>query len=384
LTAGSANQDDDYRYLIYIYNGLSLQEMWKLEEANQNFDKAIEIHPDDPAPWLARAFGNRSLGKIEKAQQDARKAWDLCNRHIHIKPDSYAAYFDRAQANEILEDWDSALADYQTTKDKAPDLYIAYLGLSRIFIILNRFPEAEQAAREGIKLAESKGANPAWTYVHLAHIQDVKGDSSQARIAFEKAASLAPEVYYMHFMLGQFLETTGNPDDLITAEEEYKKSIAVSSDKASTHVDLARFYIRHDRFEEAIAEYHSALQYDRLAARTWTELAELLTRLERTDEARNTYQLAVEADPAHQYSRLSFGVFLYNLGEYEAAIREWESARQVGYNNCSLYLNLGQAYELLGDQDQAVLFYREAFSVTAEQNPACQKEAGRRLSQFAD
>ena len=144
----------------------------------------------------------------------------------------------------------------------------------------------------------------------------------------------------MHLRLGQFLEGTGNPNDLSTAEKELKKSIAVSSNKASTYVDLARFYVRHDQLEEAMVEYHSALQYDRQSASTWTELAELLTRLERYDEARDTYQLAIEVEPEYPYSHLSFGVFLFNLGEYESAIREWESARQTGYNNCGLFLDL--------------------------------------------
>ena len=52
LTATSTDQDYSYHYLIFLYNGLSLQEMWKLEEANQNFDKAIQIHPDNYGPMV--------------------------------------------------------------------------------------------------------------------------------------------------------------------------------------------------------------------------------------------------------------------------------------------------------------------------------------------
>ena len=384
LTATTNEQEDDYHYLIYLYNGLSLQRLWKLEEANQYFDKAIEIHPDDPAPWLARAYGNRSLGKLDKARQDALETWNLCNKHIQINSESYVAYFDRAQANEILNDYEAALADYQKVKELAPELYIAYIGVNRALILLGRLPEALQNTQEAIKLAESNNANPAWAYVFLAHIQELMGETQNARFSFETAIDLAPDVDYMHLRYAKFLEQSKNPSDLIDAENVYQTYINVSENKGIAHVDFARFLDNQGRFTDAKNEYRKAIQYNPETVRFWVEYAEFLTRTNQYDEARQAYEKAVILDPGHPYTYSSYGNFLYYQGEFEAAIRVWEIAYILNSENCILLLSLGQAYELLGDLQQSISKYQIAVNQNYRSFPDCQIEAARRLSNFGE
>ncbi|HEX8990412.1 MAG TPA: tetratricopeptide repeat protein, partial [Anaerolineales bacterium] len=380
LRAAAGSPDDSLHYLTYFYDGLSLQGLQEFEEANQAFEKAIQANPDDPAPRVARAWGYQSLGQIKEGQDEAETAWTLCSKQIQLQPDNYAAYFDRALANEVLKSWDAALVDYQATRDKAPDLYIAYIGIARIQMILHRLAEAAATMREAISLAESKRANPAWAYVYLAVVEERRADPVQARAAFEKAISLAPKVDYMHMRFGQFLETTGSSSDLVNAESEYRVNVDVSNNKAMAHADLARFLARHGRLEEALAEYHTALQYDPQAAGIWTEMAELLAGLDRLDDARAGYDRALELDPGNVYAHLSFGGFLYDQHAYESAIREWEGVRPMDPDNCRLLLNLGQAYELLGAQEHAALLYRQVYADTTEKSQECRDEAARRLT----
>jgi len=383
LDMTSYETEDDYHYLIYFYSGLTLQRINKLEEANTQFLKAKSIHSNDPAPWVGLAFDNNSLGNSEEAQKQAQTAYDLYSDRISLHPDDYISYFSRAQAGEILRDWDSVLADYQTARDKAPDLYIAYIGLARINIIMNQYQEAIQSCEEAIQLAESKGANPAWAYIYLGHTYQLIGDSSNTRFAFNKAVELAPEVDYMHFRLAQYLESTGDLGDLAAAEEEYRSSVVLSDNKAWASSVLADFLAKQNRLDDARREYRNALQHDPQAVAIWLKYADVLERLDRNADARDAYHRAVETDPDDLYVRLSFGTFLFTQGEYESAVDEWEIARQMDPNNCGLLLNLGQAYETINDYMEAKTLYLIATSLDTTDDPECQNEAGKRISDFS-
>lgn len=374
LIVSPFEKEDNYHYFTYLYYGLSLQGLGHLEEANEKFQQAIDIHPEDPAPWLGRAFGNRSLNRMEEAQRDAKVAADLCSNRIQLEPDDYVAYYDRALANEILQNLDAALDDHIKTREKAPDLFIAHISIIRTLIHQNKMPEAIQASLDAIDKAEMIDGNPAWAYLYLAYAQHKSGNFHEAKIAYEKATELAPQIPYMHLKAGEFFEEAG---DLRSAEEEYIALTETSSNQPWAHSKLAEFYARHNDLEKAVSEYRLSLQFDPEAAMVWTKLANVYAEQNRYDEARHAFNQAVILEPENFYPHFSYGNFLFTQGELESAIAEWEAARQSGFFDCGLYLNMGKAYDLLGDLKQAEVYYREAYSVSNAESSECQAEAAR-------
>ena len=382
LAAVSDGEKDNYHYFINYYYGLSLQKLGKIEEANEQFQQAIDIHPEDPAPWLARAFSNRALDRVEEAQKDAQIAFELCSDRIQLEPEDYVAYYDRAHASEILEDWDASHVDLKKVTEIAPDLFISYISLARTLIELKLLEEAALSSQKAITLAENVGANPAWGYLYLGRINELLEDPDMARLYFDKAIELAPDVDYIHYKYGNFLAETGIPGDLLAAENEYKTYIMLSSDKAQAHSVLAYFYAQQNRFDEALAEYHAGLQYNQGSVNAWTGLADTLAQLNRNDEALDAFNHALELGPRNFYAHASYGNYLLRQGEVEAAIVEYQFARELDSENCILLLNLGYAYELLGDWEGAEENYRIAHSGETEIDTKCQAEATRRLAEL--
>jgi len=377
----SSEANDNYHYLLHLYYGLSLQWPGQLEKANNEFQQAIDLHPEDPAPRIARAFGNYSLGRISEAKGEANEALKLCNDRIQLNPNDYVAYFDRALAYEVLRDWESALGDYQATVENAPDFYIAHIGAIRMYLALDQAPEAIHAAQETVQLAETRGANPAWAYLYLAHAYELENDVINARHAYQKAADLGHEVDWIHFEAGQFFDNTGDAQDLFAAEREYHTMIEVSSNPAWAHSILAEYYVKHSRLKEAITEYRAALRLNPQAAGLWVALGKVYARLNKVDDAREAYDRAVELEPENFYAQYIYGNFLFVQDELEAAIRHWEMALHLNPNQCGLLLNMGRAYEMLGNHRQADVIYRMALSDEVEPNQDCKPEVSRRLSE---
>jgi tetratricopeptide (TPR) repeat protein len=375
----SPETNDNYTYLLHLYYGLSLQALGELDKSNIEFQKAIDLRPEDPAPRIARAFTYNASNRVKDAQGESRIALKLCTDRIKLEPNDFTAYFDRALANDVLQDWESALGDYQSAREKEPNLYIAYLGIVRMQLTLNRVQDAIQAAQDAITLAESKKANPAWAYAYLAYSYESEMDTSNARFNYQKATSLAPEADYIHFLAGNFYARTENAQDLQVAEQEYKAIIRVSSNPAWGHTILADFYKKQNRLEDAAAEYRAALQTEQDVGGHWVALAQVLEQLGQTGDARKAYDRAVELEPGSFYAQYAYGNFLFIQGELEAAIRQWELANQINPQNCGLLVNIGRAYEMLGDQKQADALFLDALSNSNQPDQACQIDAKRRL-----
>ena len=376
----SLREDDDYRYLLHLYYGLSLQRPGQIVRADEEFQKAITLHQEDPAPRLARAFGLNALGKTSEAQAEAKRAIELCNEKIRIGENVHVAYYDRALAYEILRDWESALADYRAAMQAEPDLFIAQIGVIRMHLALDQTSDAMQEAQAAIELAESTGANPAWPYLYLGYAHARNGNLSEARVAYDQASRLEYGVDWIHYMAGQFYAGTGEPEDLPAAEREFKAMIEVTSDPAWGHSTLADFYAGQNRLEDAIREYQAALQVNREAAGVWVSLANVFYDLERLDAARQAYSRAVEIEPNNFYAQFIYGNFLFEQGELEAAIRHWEAARAIDPRHCGLILNIGRGYEYLGDAAQAEVLYQTILSGQVDPDPECQAEALKRIN----
>jgi len=185
--AESTLQSENDLYLLYFYYGLGLQWPGDLELADKQFEHASELRKDDPAAPLARAYGNRSLGNHEEARTQAEEAYQLINQYIKQYPKDPYAFYDRALAYVIFEEWDLALRDYQTAIQLEPNLYIAYIGAIRIYLELDSIPEAIRASEEAISLAKTKGVTPEWAYFYLAESHARNNDPVRARLAYEQA-----------------------------------------------------------------------------------------------------------------------------------------------------------------------------------------------------
>lgn len=89
--------------------------MARLDDALNDFTKAIEINPNYAPAYSNRAGIYFQKGEYEKAKKDADKA-------ISLDPKMADAYLNRGMAKEMLRDLDGACEDWQTARDLGSDL----------------------------------------------------------------------------------------------------------------------------------------------------------------------------------------------------------------------------------------------------------------------
>ena len=138
--------------------------------------------------------------------------------------------------------------------------------------------------------------------------------------------------------------------------------------------------MRTNQLNKAATEYEESLRIDPSFGGIWIKLADVYARLERINEARKAYERAAIVEPDNFYVREAYGRFLYSQGEWASAIGQWQEAITEDPTNCYLWLNMGSAYEALGNTAKAREVYTQALSLEVDSSSNCYSIASQRLA----
>jgi len=114
LTVKEGRDRPDWLWVAYLNLGCCLLNTGKYQEAIANFDKSLELCPDEALTFDARSEANLELGRWEKSISDASKA-------VELAPDKVESYVTRGVAQMALKRYDAALADFTKSIALAPD-----------------------------------------------------------------------------------------------------------------------------------------------------------------------------------------------------------------------------------------------------------------------
>jgi len=111
---------------IYLNRGVAYAKQGKYAVAISNFDKAIELDPDDADTYFNRGNAYDELGQSTKAFSDYNKA-------IQLNPRQPLAYYNRGTAYRDLEQYERALLDFTEAIKLNPKFAEAYLNRGIVY-----------------------------------------------------------------------------------------------------------------------------------------------------------------------------------------------------------------------------------------------------------
>ncbi|MFF7980060.1 tetratricopeptide repeat protein, partial [Streptomyces sp. NPDC007901] len=133
------------------------------------------------------------------------------------------------------------------------------------------------------------------------------------------------------------------------------------SDRALAHTLRGREHRNALRYEQALAEYASALAADPDLARAHYGRGETLRQMGRNDEALTELDRALELEPADSWTHSSRGEACLALGRHDEALADFDRAIELEPKDAwalvgrgKTHLTLGRHNEALADYDRAV------------------------------
>jgi tetratricopeptide (TPR) repeat protein len=362
--ASNSNPTTDTRLtLVYFYLGRALQHLGDIEAGRNYLEKAAERNPDDPAIPLSIAYGYSSLEQKNRAHELANDAIHLADMWLHRDPQNEAVAYTRGLAYMLREEHQRALDAFDWLIERHPDFYIAYLSAAQAHLSLDMPEQAIGLLERAIAQSEQLGTDSSWGYLLLAEVHRETGQVYEAEQYFQQALVLAPDVDWMHYRYGFFLDSQGQTK---SAEAAYEQMLAVTRNELWALAQIATFYRNHNRIAESIALYEEVVEQRPTDVFSRAYLAELYMETGQVDQARAVFEAVLEEYDTFQYGYASYGLTLIILQDYDLAIEQLKTAVALDPTDGASYYNLALAFAANGQDEQAQEIFRDILAADAD------------------
>jgi serine/threonine protein kinase/tetratricopeptide (TPR) repeat protein len=313
---GRAQLGEAYR-LKYV---LDQNPRW-LNEAEENGRRAVELDTQMPAAYVTLGWTHDATGKHDLALQEFQQA-------LHLDPLNAAALRGLARAYERSGRVADAEATFQRAIALRPndwDIYSSYGGFCRR-----------------------------------------QGKYQQAITQYQKALQLTPDNAQVLANLGGAYVDTGDPKMYPMAEQSLQRSIAIAP-SYEVYANLGSLYMQQARFQEGAAMTEKALSLNDKNYDVWNNLLicdDWLKLPEKSAEVRGhllvLLEQAVKTNPQDANAHATLAAEYAAIHEKEKSLSNVQTTLALTPDDPINLLAVADAYELLGDRRQAVLYIDQA------------------------
>jgi serine/threonine-protein kinase len=272
--------------------------------------------------------------------------------------EAYQLYLQgRFQWNKrTVEGFTKAIALFQEALQKDPRFAPAYAGLADSYALLGEtslyarhphdvYPKAREAAARALELDE--GLAEAHTSMGYLKMNDY--DWQGAEEEFKKSIELNPNYATTYHWYSGLLSATGRNEEAIRMMEKARDLDPISL-PIQTDLGLSYYFAR--QFDRAIEQYKRALDLDPNFTRTYISLSSALALTGRHKEALAEVQKAIER--TGDRSRVAYlGRVYARMGEREKALAAIEEVKEISKNRIVSPHSIALVYSALGEKDLA-------------------------------
>lgn len=360
---------DEYAISAYIY-----QNKKDLNNAVEDYKKAIELDPKDHKSRFNLAQIYYSLGQKENAQKEYEAV-------LQQKPNDIEVIFLLASLRQELGDYSVAINYYN-------DLLKNYLASEEVTVpvpeekklfknnvqynlgiaykMQQNFEAAEQSFEE---LLDTDNHAKEFTkdrdvYKELSFIKIALGKNTEAEKIInswlrEEPASVEARNLYADFLI--------HLSDERKAIEQLRLASALDT-TVETRLKLANLLHSQNNLFEALSEYQTILQEQPKNLNALQGAANNFKALGYKDEAVAMYKRIVKTYPDDVLSNYNYGLLLQENKDLENAKLQYEKVAQLNPEFAQTYYVLGLVYWDLGEKDKAKAIWQKFMANSNDEN----------------
>jgi tetratricopeptide (TPR) repeat protein len=253
-------------------------ELGNLEAGLQEAQKAVQLAPDKPGPYLTYGLLQEKAQQIAAAEQTLQKA-------VAIDPKYLPAHMGLGSLYQKQQKWTAAESEYRAAVETDHTNLIAHMSLVSFYLAWGKKDLAEQALKD----AKKDLPNDPAMYQRL-------GDFYLANSEPEKAFSEVASVYQQH------------PNELM-AKKRY--------------IELL---IQHNQIDQAVKLNEEILKQNSKDAEALTFKGQILNLQQKSADAVSVLEAAVKSNPAGPVGHYQLGVAYATTGNVSGAEKEWREA----------------------------------------------------------
>lgn len=382
--------------------GMSLVMQFKLDGAEEQFDRVLSKQPDNAIAHTGKAFvamnrlQSSSKTYIDKRSELLSAAESEAQAALQADTTLPQAYYALGSVYKEQNKLDEAYNQFKQATDIDPTYSDAYSQMAMIDLLKNRNTEAASNAREAITcntanstahyaLGESllrqgsiDGAlkelntalylhrNSAPIHIALGKAYEAQGNADAALKQFERASLIKPEakepyerMVGLHLALGNQYESQNNT---VGALKEYRQASLIDPHHPEPYLHMATLRENRGDLELAIAELRSGAEINRESPELYQRIGEASLKADKTDDAIKAFERALTLSPQNpalvdglsrsfyvKAQKESAGSFLMS-NEFENAKTSLEKAIKLNPTNLRLRLAMAKLRALAGEE----------------------------------
>ncbi len=280
-----------------------------------SLNQAIIQDPSKAALFVVRA-------KYYEGQNDLVRAAEELDRAKVIEPSNCAHYSYKAELLMALNNYQGALGELQKCLSQNQEDADANLVMAKLLLRTEAYDEAVSYADQVLKLDVFNDE----AYFLKGMIFKVAGDTSRAISSFLTATEQNNQHYEAYLQLGLLYAYAGN-------------ELAVDFYNNALRIDSSSIEVLYNRglFEQNNEQPRTSLK---------------------------TYKEILELEPTDAKAHYNTGfIYLTQLEEFDSAAVSFKATIQSIPNWTDAVYNLGLVYELKGERDEALQYYKNALAL---------------------
>lgn len=316
--AASKNRNEKLLGVERAYNnrGVAYMEADHLQEAQQDFKKAVALNPKYPDGYLNIGILNYKKKRIDDALQSYNTA-------IALKPGYFDAYLNRGftflQTGRYVE----ALSDFEHALKLRPRNADAYLNRGLAYSRMGKMQEAISDLDEAIHISPGM----ANAYINRGAIDAMLGHQEAAFSDFEKAARIDPKNADVYYNRGILYGAMGRYQE---AMQDYNQAIELNPNYVDAYVNRGGLYMIAKRSPEAMAEFDQAIKLDPNQEKAYFNRGNILASQSRYRDALDDYDKALKLNAKNDKALLNRGFVLLSLNRQKEAMESFRKSCDAG------------------------------------------------------
>ncbi len=364
----------------HYLEGLTLMKRW---DKDDNLDRAIGLFQEAAKqdPTFALAFARLAEGlrvryMLTKDEQWLTEATNNANEAVRLDAGLAPVQVALGRVYATRGNNDLAFAALQRALTIDANDAEAHQAIAVVYLRLGRLQEAEASYQKALAL---DGENPT-TLNAYANFLFGQSRFEDAAVQWQAMVRIAPDHYAALVNLGAALNETGKVPEAITM---YLRALKLRP-TYMVYSNLGTVYSRGKRYPEAIDAFRKALEIDDTQWIAWGNLAQVYAWSDGKDQAQTaaTFARAIElAESARQKSprdpfvHSDLALYYAKTEQPVLALQRLETAITLAPDSGEIQAAAAEAYEQLGQRDQAIAFAGKAMKLgfsrqRLQRNPA--------------
>ena len=313
------------------------------EGALENFNKAIELTPNDAEIYKFRA-------KAKVRLEDYPAAIEDYNQVIELNPDDASAYKERAEAKRKLGDHTGAIEDYNQATQLDPKDPFTY----RASADAKRKSGDYTGAIEDYTHAITLNPEDAEAYKNRGKARAKLGDDAEAIEDYSQALKLNPNYVFTYDDRADIKQKLG---DYTGAIEDYNQVIAKLKDGSFTYT----YQIKHGSTTVTTTPSDSYIYY------VYNNRGRAKRALGDHTGAIEDFTQAIKLKPDDAYGYNNRGWAKQEQGDHTGAIEDFTQAIKLNPNDPNAYQLRGHSKKALGQEEAAQIDFQKAKELESAQ-----------------